>query len=63
MGSGLFLRIHEELGLAYYVGTQNFYGIMPGCFSFYAGTGADSAKQVEEELYQTGQAIGQGAPN
>ena len=36
---------------------------MPGCFSFYAGTGADSAKQVEEELYQTGQAIGQGAPN
>ena len=23
---------------------------MPGCFSFYAGTGVDSAKQVEEEL-------------
>ena len=50
MGSRLFLRIREELGLAYYVGTQNFSGIMPGCFSFYAGTGADSAKQVEEEL-------------
>ena len=50
MGSRLFLRIREELGLAYYVGTQIFSNIMPGCFSFYAGTGADSAKQVEEEL-------------
>ena len=38
MGSRLFLRIREELGLAYYVGTQNFSGLMPGCFSFYAGT-------------------------
>ena len=50
MGSRLFLRIREELGLAYYVGTQNFSGLMPGCFSFYAGTGADSASQVEKEL-------------
>ncbi len=50
MGSRLFSRIREELGLAYYVGAQNFSGIGTGCFSFYAGTGADSAKQVEEEL-------------
>ena len=50
MGSRLFLRIREELGLAYYVGTQNFSGLMPGCFSFYAGTGAGSASQVEKEL-------------
>ena len=34
MGSRLFLRIREELGLAYYVGTQNFSGLMPGCFHF-----------------------------
>ena len=50
MGSRLFNRIREELGLAYYVGTQNFSGVLPGCFSFYAGTGADSGDQVEEEL-------------
>ncbi|MBC8245858.1 MAG: insulinase family protein [Verrucomicrobia bacterium] len=50
MGSRLFLKIREELGLAYYVGTQNFAGRVPGYFSFYAGTAADTAGQVEEEL-------------
>ncbi len=50
MGSRLFLKIREELGLAYYVGTQNFAGRIPGCFTFYAGTAAESAVQVEEEL-------------
>ena len=50
MGSRLFLKIREELGLAYYVGTQNFTGLVPGCFSFYAGTAAETAAQVEEEL-------------
>jgi len=50
MGSRLFLKIREELGLAYYVGTQNFTGRVPGCFSFYAGTAADTAEQVESEL-------------
>ena len=46
----MFLKIREELGLAYYVGTQNFAGRVPGCFSFYAGTAADAAGQVEAEL-------------
>ena len=50
MGSRLFLKIREELGLAYYVGTQNFAGRIPGCFTFYAGTSAESAAQVEKEL-------------
>ena len=57
MGSRLFLRIREELGLAYYVGTQNFSGVIPGCFSFYTGTGADSANQVEEELISQAQLL------
>jgi zinc protease len=52
MGARLFLRIREELGLAYYVGTQNFSGLIPGCFSFYAGTSPDSAVQVEAELIE-----------
>ena len=50
MGSRLFLKIREELGLADYVGTQNCAGRIPGCFTFYAGTAAKSAAQVEEEL-------------
>ena len=30
LGSRLFLRIREKLGLAYYVGAQNFLGLVPG---------------------------------
>lgn len=50
LGSRLFLRIRENLGLAYYVGAQNFLGVVPGYFAFYAGTARDKVKQVEEEL-------------
>ncbi|MBL9113428.1 MAG: insulinase family protein [Verrucomicrobiaceae bacterium] len=42
MGSRLFNRIREELGLAYYVGTQHFMAIGGGAFYFYVGT--DPAK-------------------
>ena len=50
LGSRLFLRIREELGLAYYVGAQNFTGLVPGYFAFYAGTEPAKAEQVEKEL-------------
>ena len=40
LGSRLFLRIREKLGLAYYVGAQNFLGVAPGYFAFYVGTSA-----------------------
>jgi zinc protease len=50
LGSRLFLRIREELGLAYYVGAQNVAGLTPGCFAFYAGTAPESAELVEQEL-------------
>jgi zinc protease len=46
----LFLRIREELGLAYYVGAQNFAGVVPGYFAFYTGTEPAKAEQVEKEL-------------
>ena len=49
-GSRLFLRIREELGLAYYVGAQNFAGVVPGYFAFYTGTEPAKADQVEKEL-------------
>ena len=50
LGSRLFLRIREQLGLAYYVGAQNFAGLAPGYFAFYTGTEPAKAEQVEKEL-------------
>ena len=50
LGSRLFLRIREKLGLAYYVGAQNVLGLAPGYFAFYAGTTPEKAGLVETEL-------------
>ncbi|HEY5910948.1 MAG TPA: pitrilysin family protein [Verrucomicrobiae bacterium] len=50
MGSRLFLRIREQLGLAYFVGAQNFLGLAPGYFAFYVGTMPEKAELVEKEL-------------
>jgi zinc protease len=50
LGSRLFLRVREKLGLAYYVGAQNVVGLAPGYFAFYAGTAPEKAALVEKEL-------------
>jgi zinc protease len=50
LGSRLFLRIREQLGLAYYVGAQHFSGLAPGYFAFYAGTEPAKAALVEQEM-------------
>jgi len=50
LGSRLFTRIRDELGLAYYVGAQNMVGLVPGYFAFYVGTAPDQVDQVETEL-------------
>lgn len=50
LGSRLFLRIREKLGLAYYVGAQNMLGVAPGYFAFYAGTEPEKAALVETEI-------------
>ncbi len=50
LGSRLFLRIREKLGLAYYVGAQNFLGLAPGYFAFYCGTAPEQVGLVEQEL-------------
>lgn len=57
LGSRLFLRIREELGLAYYVGAQNFLGLAPGYFSFYVGTAPEQIAQVEKELLHEAQLL------
>jgi zinc protease len=50
MGSRLFLRIREELGLAYYVGAQSFHALGAGAFYFYVGTDPAKLDLVETEL-------------
>ena len=50
LGSRLFVRIRENLGLAYYVGAQHFLGLQPGYFALYAGTTPEKLKLVEEEI-------------
>ena len=50
LGSRLFVRIREKLGLAYYVGAQNFLGLVPGYFAFYVGTEPGKVELVENEL-------------
>ncbi len=50
LGSRLFLRIREQLGLAYYVGAQNLAGLVPGYFAFYTGTEPAKVELVEKEL-------------
>jgi zinc protease len=50
LGSRLFLRVREKLGLAYYVGAQNVLGLAPGYIAFYAGTLPDKLDLVEKEL-------------
>jgi zinc protease len=52
LGSRLFLRIRDKLGLAYFVGAQNFAGLVPGYFAFYTSTEPAKAGQVEKELLQ-----------
>jgi zinc protease len=50
LGSRLFLRVREQMGLAYYVGAQHFPGMAPGYFAFYTGTMPEKVDLVEKEL-------------
>jgi zinc protease len=50
LGSRLFLRVREQMGLAYYVGAQHFPGLAPGYFAFYTGTMPEKVNLVEKEL-------------
>ncbi len=59
LGSRLFLRVREKLGLAYYVGAQNFMGLAPGYFAFYTGTEPSKAELVEKELLKEAELLAQ----
>ncbi len=50
MASRFFIRIREELGLAYSVGATRLEGLEPGALMFYASTAPESLDQVESEM-------------
>ncbi|MCB1203159.1 MAG: insulinase family protein [Verrucomicrobiae bacterium] len=50
MASRLFIRIREELGLAYSVGASRLAGLAPGFLVFYASTSPEKLDLVQQEM-------------
>jgi zinc protease len=50
LGSRFFVRIREEMGLAYYVGASQMQGLVPGLFAFYLGTDPNKIEPVKTAL-------------
>ena len=50
LGSRFFVRIREEMGLAYFVGTSQMQGLVPGLFIFYLGTDPEKLGPVKTAL-------------
>ena len=50
MASRMFVRIREELGLAYSVGCVRMQGLAPGYLAFYAATSPEQLDLVQEEM-------------
>jgi zinc protease len=47
LGSRFFIRIREQMGLAYYVGASEMQGLVPGLFAFYLGTDPEKIEPVK----------------
>jgi len=52
LGSRFFVRIREQMGLAYYVGASQMQGLVPGVFLFYVGTDPQKIEQVKAALLE-----------
>lgn len=50
LGSRVFQRLRDELGLCYYVGAFQFAGLDPGYFAFYVGTTPQNVITCEKEI-------------
>src|SRR5207248_2103466 len=50
LGSRFFVRIRENMGLAYYVGASQMQGLVPGLFAFYLGTDPQKIEPVKTAL-------------
>ncbi|HTS17203.1 MAG TPA: pitrilysin family protein [Verrucomicrobiae bacterium] len=51
LGSRVFQRIRDQLGLCYYVGATQLIGVAPGFFAFYVGTTPEKVGQCEKEIF------------
>ncbi|MBA2241923.1 MAG: insulinase family protein [Chthoniobacterales bacterium] len=52
LGSRFFIRIREQMGLAYYVGSSQLQGLVPGMFAFYLGTDPQKLGPVKTALLE-----------
>ena len=52
LGSRFFIRIREEMGLAYYVGASQMQGLAGGLFAFYLGTDPRKSEAVKAALLE-----------
>ncbi|PZR75367.1 MAG: hypothetical protein DLM73_05490 [Chthoniobacterales bacterium] len=52
LGSRFFVRIREQMGLAYYVGASQMQGLVPGVFLFYLGTDPQKIEPVKAALLE-----------
>jgi zinc protease len=50
LGSRFFVRIREQMGLAYFVGASQMQGLVPGLFAFYLGTDPQKIEPVKTAL-------------
>jgi zinc protease len=50
LGSRFFIRIREQMGLAYFVGASQMQGLVPGLFAFYLGTDPQKIEPVKTAL-------------
>jgi zinc protease len=50
LASRFFIRIREQMGLAYYVGASQMQGLVPGLFAFYLGTDPQKIEPVKTAL-------------
>ena len=52
LGSRFFVRIREQMGLAYYVGASQMQGLVSGLFLFYLGTDPQKIEPVKAALLE-----------
>jgi zinc protease len=52
LGSRFFVRIREQMGLAYFVGASQMQGLVPGLFLFYLGTDPQKIERVRTALLE-----------
>ena len=63
LGSRFFIRIRDEMGLAYYVGASQMQGLVSGLFAFYLGTDPAQLEPVKAALLDEIAAAGRPRPN